>query len=91
MNDILEFDVLLPLVLFSVVTLSNFLYQRFSEKMKELFENRKISGRTAAFMVLLMGVMITLIVFFPGQLILVFFIALYSIMMFVFSYVTLLT
>ena len=77
MNDILEFDVSLPLVLFSVVTLSNFLYQRFSEKMKELFENRKISGRTAALMVLLMGVMITLIVFFPGQLILVFFIALY--------------
>ena len=87
MNDILEFDVSLPLVLFSVVTLSNFLYKRFSEKMKELFENRKISVRTAAFMVLLMGVMITLIVFFPGQLILVFFIALYSIMMFVFSYV----
>ncbi len=89
MGYILEFDVSLPLVLFSVVTLSNFLYQRFSENMKKLFENRKISVRTAAFMVLLMGVMITLIVFFPGQLILVFFIALYSIMMFVFSYVAL--
>jgi len=84
-NNVLEFDVSLPLILFSVVTLSDVLYHRLSEKMKELFENRKISVRTASFMVLLMGVMITLIVFFPGQLILVIFIALYSIMMFIFS------
>ena len=89
MNDVLYFDVSLPLVLFSIVTLSNFLYQKFSERIKELFENRKISVSTAAFMVLLMGIMITLIVFFPGQLIQLIFIALYSIMMFIFSYVAL--
>lgn len=77
----------LPLVLFSVVLLSDFLYHRVYERIKELFENRKISVRTAVFMVLLMGVMITLIVFFPSQLIQTIFIALYSIMMFIFTYV----
>ena len=87
MNNILKFDISLPLVLFSVIVLSDFLYHRFYEKIKELFENRKISVRTAVFMVLLMGVMITLIVFFPSQLIQTIFIALYSIMMFTFTYV----
>jgi hypothetical protein len=79
----------LPLVLFSIVALSDFLYHRFSDRIKELFENRKISARNAAFMVLLMGVMVTLIVFSPSQLIQVMFIALYSFMMFIFSYVAL--
>ncbi len=83
----MEFDVSLPLVLFSVVLLSDFLYHRFYEKIKELFENRKISARTAVFMVLLMGIMITLIVFFPSQLIQTIFIVLYSIMMFIFTYI----
>lgn len=89
MNNVLEFDVSLPLVLFFVVMLSSFLYHRFNEKIKELFENRKISARTAVFMVLLMGVMITLIVFFPSQLIQMIFITLYSIMMFSFTHVAL--
>jgi hypothetical protein len=85
----MEFDVLLPTVIFFVIAVSVFLYRRFEKKITLLFEEKKLSTRDILLMVTSMGLMVTAIVFIPSQAIQIAFIAAYSYMMFIFAYLAL--
>ena len=85
----MEFDVLLPTVIFFVVTVSVFLYQKIEKRMSSLFGERELTPRDAVLMVVSTGVMVTVIAFVPSQAIQIVFLAAYSYMMFSFTYVAL--
>ena len=82
-----EFDVLLPTVIFFVVTVSVFLYQKLENEITALFEERKLMARDAVLMVIAMGIMVTVIAFVPTQAIKIVVVAAYSYMMFSFTYI----
>lgn len=85
----MNFDVLMPTVVFFIVAVTVFSYRRFEEKVKFLFEERKLNTRDILLMVILMGVMVTIIAFIPSLAIQILFIAAYSYAMFLFVYVIL--
>ncbi len=83
----MEFDVLLPGVVFLAVTISVFLYRRFETMLSTLFDERELTPRDAVLMVVSMGIMVTVIAFVPSQAIQIVFLAAYSYMMFSFTYI----
>ena len=85
----MKFDVMLPIVMFLLASVSSFLYGLFKEKVKVLFEDRKFSTRDAVFLVLLMGILITVIAYFPGWTIQILFLGSYSFILFSFTYIAL--
>lgn len=85
----MEIDFLLPLSVFLIVSSSIFLHERFEKKMRSVFEGKKLGMREAVFMVLLMGVMVTLVTFIPGYAIQILFISAYTYMLLVFTYIVL--
>ena len=85
----MDFDLLLPTIIFFVVTISVFVYQEFEKKMSDLLGGKELTPRDAVLMVISMGAMITVIAFVPGQAIQIVFLAAYSLMMFSFAYVAL--
>ena len=85
----MEFDVLLPIVIFFIVTLSIYVYRKFAGKLALLFEDTKISTREAVLMVISMGIMVTILALMPSQAIQIGFLAIYSYMMFSFTYIAL--
>ncbi|MCW4020429.1 MAG: hypothetical protein NWF14_04280 [Candidatus Bathyarchaeota archaeon] len=83
----MEFDVLLPTVVFFIVVTSIFLYRKIQKPVTSLFEDRKFTARDAALIVASMSIMITATVFIPSQAIQITFIAAYSYMLFSFTYI----
>ena len=80
------FDVVLPSII-SVVTIAIvWLYAKFETKIKSLFEEKEFRIRDAVFLVITMGVMVTIIVFVPQQAIQVLFLIAYSFILFLFTY-----
>ena len=61
----MEFDIVLPLVLFVIVMLSVAFFRRFEKKAKTVLEDRKFGIREIVIMVISMGVLITIIAFSP--------------------------
>ncbi len=80
---------LMPTVVFAIVMASMFLFQRLGKKMDTAFEDTKLSTRDTIIMVIMMGLMVTIIAFVPGQAVGTFFVAAYSYMLFMFVYITL--
>jgi hypothetical protein len=85
----LYLDVLLPSVLFLVITGSIALQRRLEKTISSLLEERKLSVREVALTVAWMGGAVTALVFVPGEAIRILFLAAYSYMLFSFTYITL--
>ncbi|HIE18363.1 TPA: hypothetical protein EYP75_01415 [Candidatus Bathyarchaeota archaeon] len=85
----LYFDVLLPSVLFLVITGSIFLQRKLEDTIFSLLEERKLNVREAALTVAWMGAAVTAVVFIPGEAIQILFLAAYSYMLFYFTYMAL--
>ncbi|NHJ32599.1 MAG: hypothetical protein FK732_07035 [Asgard group archaeon] len=82
----MNFDIVLPTALFFVVSVSVLLYKKVEKPVALLLEDRKLTVRDAVFMVLSMGIMVTVIVFIPNLAIQIVFIGAYSYMLFAFTY-----
>ena len=85
----MNFDVLLPSVLFIVVISSIILQRRMGRTIRSLFEERRLGIREVALIVAWMGGAVTALVFIPGEAIRILFLAAYSYMIFSFTYIAL--
>jgi len=85
----LRFDILLPSVLFLIITGSILLQRRLEKMISSLFEERKLSTREIALTVVWMGCAVTAVVFIPSEAIQILFLAAYSYMLFFFTYIVL--
>lgn len=83
----MEVDLLLPLSVFAIITLSILFYERIQGKMKTLLEDRKFSLREVIFMVISMGVMVTVIALVPNYAVQILFIIVYSYTLLAFTYI----
>ncbi len=81
------FDVVLPTVVSMIAIATVLLYEKFEHKMKSLFEEKEFQIRDAVFLVLGMGIMVTIIVFVPGLAIQILFMVAYSFILFLFTYI----
>jgi len=82
----MQFDLALPSAVFFIVAASVFLYRKVESTFTSMFENQKFTTRDAVLMVVSMGIMVSTIAFLPGQALQIGFIAAYSYMLFVFTY-----
>ena len=85
----MHFDVILPSVLFFIITGSMFLQRKLEKRIASLLEEKKLSMREVALTVAWMGVAVTAVVFIPSEAIQILFLAAYSYMLFSFTYVAL--
>lgn len=82
------FDIVLPSVIGIVTVAIVLLYAKFETKIKSLFEEEKeFQIRDAVFLVIGMSAIVTAIVFIPQQAILILFLAAYSFVLFLFTYI----
>ena len=81
------FDVSLPIVLFLIMVATFLLYGKFERKMRSFLGGREFRLRDAVLMVAVIGVMVTVLAFIPKlDVIRVFFLAVYSFVLFMFTY-----
>ncbi len=80
---------LLPTVVFFIVSVSVLAYRRFEKKITFLFEERKLTIRDAILIVASMGLMVTVMAFMPSRAIQIVFTVAYSYMLFSFTYIAL--
>ena len=80
------FDVSLPLYLLSISILSTLLFIKYGRKLETMFGKREIKTSETVALVLVMGLVVTLIVFIPNLAIAVLIIAVNSILHFLFFY-----
>jgi hypothetical protein len=83
------FDVSLPIIVSLITIAIVWLFPKFKNKVENLFEEKKFSVFDAFFLVVAMGVMVTVIVMIPEQAIQTLFLAAYSFVLFFFTYITL--
>ncbi len=83
------FDISLPVIISLITILIVWLFPKFKDKVGTIFEEKKFGARDAVFLVVAMGVMVTAIVFIPQQAIQILFLAAYSFVLFLFTYITL--
>ncbi len=82
----MQFDVLMPLFLFSVPLLAVFLGKRAEGKLKSTLEEKEFGERETALFMAMIVVMVSVIFFIPSQTILVLFLFSYSSLLFTISY-----
>lgn len=81
------FNVSLSLTLFLITLSVSLLYTRYEGKIKPLFEGREIRLRHVILMVVAMGITVTILAFIPElDIIKVFFLCIYSLVLFLFTY-----
>ncbi|MCK4933608.1 hypothetical protein KAS06_02955, partial [Candidatus Bathyarchaeota archaeon] len=81
------FDVVLPAII-SVITIAIvWLYPKFRIKIESLFEDKEFRVLDVFFLVVVMAVMVTVIVFIPEQAIQILFLGAYSFVLFLFTYI----
>jgi len=85
----MRIDISLPSSLFLILTLSLLLSERIGRKVEAILGGKKIGLREIFFMVISMGVMVSLIVLMPDYAIQILFIAAYSYMLLMFTYLLL--
>jgi MFS family permease len=85
----MRIDVLLPLSLFLILSLSLLLSERIGRKVEAILGGKKLGAREIFFMVISMGIMVSLIVLMPNYAIQILFIAAYSYMLLMFTYLLL--
>ncbi|RJS94221.1 hypothetical protein CW705_00585 [Candidatus Bathyarchaeota archaeon] len=83
------FDVLLPSILFLVITCSILVQKLMQKSILSLLEERKLGLKEVILTVAWMGIAITMVVFIPGEAIRTLFLAAYSYLLFSFTYVAL--
>ncbi len=79
-------DVLLPSVLFVIMVIVVFLYRRYERKFSSFFGEKELRLRDIVLLVAAMAVMVTVLVFIPSIAIMVGFLYVYSMVLFIFTY-----
>ena len=79
-------DVLLPSVLFLIAVATIFLYARFEKKVSSLFGGTELRIGHVVLLVAAIGIMVTILVFIPERAMMVFFLFVYSMILFLFTY-----
>lgn len=81
------FNVSLSLTLFLITLAVSFLYTRYESKVHSLFGGREFRLRDVVLLVVAMGIMVTILAFIPKlDIIKVFFLCIYSLVLFTFTY-----
>jgi hypothetical protein len=83
----MTFDIVLPSVVSVITIVSVLLYARLEGKIKSLLQEKEFRVKDSIFLVIAMGVMVSVIVFVPGQAIQILFLAAYSFVLFLFTYI----
>ncbi len=81
------FDIILPSIISMVTIAVVLLYNKFEAKLKTLFEEKEFRIRDTIILVIAMGLMVSIIVLVPQQAIQILFLAAYSFILFLFTYV----
>jgi len=83
------FSISLSLTLFLITLAVSFLYTRYESKVQSLFGGRKFRLRDVVLLVVTMGIMVTILAFIPKlDIIRVFFLCAYSLILFLSTYLT---
>jgi hypothetical protein len=82
----MTFDVVLPIVLILIATVTIFLSERMEKRVKTLFEEKEFTIRDAVLLVVALGGMVTVLAFVPTQAILVLFLWVFSLALFMITY-----
>jgi len=82
------FDIMLPTTLFLVTLATVFTFEKYEQKFKTLLEEKKLGVKDVVLLVAAMGTMVTLMIFVPQMALVVLFLFAYSMLMFVFTYVS---
>jgi len=83
----MPFDILLPSTLFFLTALVVFLYPKLETKVKSILEERKFTIRDVVMLVIFMGIAVTVLVVVPDYAIVVLFLIVYSLMLFLSTYI----
>ena len=82
----MNFDVAMPLTLFTVTMIAMFLDRRVERKLRSTFEEREFRVRESVLLVAVICVMVSLIVFIPQMSVMMVFLFAYSVLLFIFTY-----
>lgn len=80
------FDVALPTAVFLIALATTLIYGKTEKRVKTMFEEREFTMRDAALLVIAMGIMVSVLVVFPTQAILVLFLWVFSVALFMITY-----
>jgi len=80
------FDVALPTAIFLIALAATLLYGKVEKRVKTMFEEREFTLRDAALLVIVMGIMVSVLVIVPSQAILVLFLWVFSVALFMITY-----
>jgi hypothetical protein len=83
----MNFDIAMPLTLFTVVLAAMFLNEKAEKKLKKAVEEREFTARDSILLVAAMSITISLIVFIPQLAIMFLFLFAYSMLLFVFTFI----
>lgn len=83
----MTFDVMLPTALVLIAVATIILYSKLEKRVKTLFEEREFSIKDALLLVIAMGGMVTLMVIIPSQAILMLFLWVFSVALFMITYI----
>jgi len=84
-----NFDIVLPAVVFVIVALAATAYPGFEKRSTDVFRGRKLTVREIIIYIAIMGAMVTVIAFVPAFAIQVVFVGAYAYMLFTFVYILL--
>jgi hypothetical protein len=80
------FDVALPTAVFAIAIACTLLYGKVEKRVSTMFEEREFTMQDAAILVIAMGAMVSVLVIFPTQAILVLFLWVFSVALFMITY-----
>jgi hypothetical protein len=83
----MPFDIVLPSIVCIFGLAVVWLYGKFEPRIKALFEEKELRIRDVVFLVVAMGVMVTIVVFVPQQAIQILFLGAYSFVLFLFTFI----
>jgi presenilin-like A22 family membrane protease len=83
----MPFDIVLPSVVCIIGLAVVWLYGRYASRIKSLFEEKELRMREVVLLVVTMGMMVTIMVFIPQQAIQILFLAAYSFVLFLFTFI----
>ena len=82
----MNFDVLMPSILFAVTVVALFLESKAERKLKSTVEEREFKNRDVLLLILVIGIGVSVVVFVPQMAILAIFLFSYSSLLFTVSY-----
>lgn len=82
----MTFDIMLPSALIFIAVATILLYAKLEKRVKTLFEEKEFTIRDAVLLVIAMSGMVTALVFIPSQVILILFLWVFSVALFMITY-----